>query len=91
MKLLGRDRGGLDDGDHAMATLTGRRTGRGSHLKLVSSNDDAPAMTVAPTGLIRDINDPTPGPRDASALVARFARVLPSDVEVDGIFSLGER
>ncbi len=89
MKLLERDRGGLDDGDHVMATLTGRRTGRGSHLKLVSSNDDAPAMTVAPTGLIREISDPRPGPRDASALVARFARVLPSDAEIDGLFSLG--
>ena len=74
-----------------MATLTGRRTGRGSHLKLVSSNDDARAMTVAPTGLIRDISDPAPGPRDASALVARFAQVLPTDIEVEGIFSLGER
>ena len=91
MKLLRRDRGGLDDGDQTMATLTGRRTGRGSHLKLVSSNDDAPAMTMAPTVSVRDISDPTPGPCDASALVARFARVLPGDVEIDGIFSLGER
>ena len=89
MKLLERDPGGLDDGDHVMATLTGRRTGRGSHLKLVSSNDDARAMTVAPTGLVRDISDPTPGPRDASALVARSAGVIPTDVEIDGIFSLG--
>jgi hypothetical protein len=75
-----------------MATLTKPRTsGRRSHLKLVSSNDDAAAMTVAPTGKICDLDDPNPGPRDASALVARFARVLPADVEIDGIFSLGER
>ena len=74
-----------------MTTLTGKRTSRrGSHLKLVSSNDDARPMTVAPTGQLCDINDPTPGPRDASALVARFARVLPGDVELDGVFSLGE-
>ena len=46
-------------------------------------------MTVAPTGMIRDIDDPNPGPRDASALVARFARVLPPDTDFDGIFSLG--
>ena len=72
-----------------MATLTGRRAGRGSHLKLVSSNDDAPAMTVVPVGTIRDIDDPDPGPRDASALVARFAQVLPADMDFDGIFSLG--
>lgn len=74
-----------------MTTLTGKRTSRrGSHLKLVTSNDDARAMTVAPTGQLCEIDDPNPGPRDASALVARFARVLPGDVELDGLFSLGE-
>ena len=73
-----------------MATLTGTRfSRRGSHLKLVTSMDDGPAMTVAPTGKIFDLDDPTPGPRDASALVARFARVLPADTDFDGIFSLG--
>ena len=59
-------------------------------FKLVSSTDDARAMTVAPAGALRDIHDPNPGPRDARALVAHFARVLPGDVEVDGVFSLGE-
>ncbi len=74
-----------------MTTLTGKRTSRrGSHLKLVSSNDDARPMTVAPTGQLCEIDDPTPGPRDASALVARFSRVIPGDVELDGLFSLGE-
>ena len=74
-----------------MATLTEPRTSRRSHLKLVPSSDDARAMTVAPTGKVCDVDDPTPGPRDAHALIARFARVLPGDVEVDGVFSLGER
>ena len=74
-----------------MATLTDTRLGRrGSHLKLVASMDDGPAMTVAPTGKIFDLDDPAPGPRDASALVARFAQVLPSEVELDGIFTLGQ-
>jgi hypothetical protein len=74
-----------------MTTLMGQRTSRrGSHLKLVSSGDDARSMPVAPTGKVCDIDDPAPGPRDASALITRFARVLPSDVEVDGVFSLGE-
>jgi len=73
-----------------MATLTDARTGRrGSHLKLVRSQDDGPAMTVAPTGKVCDVDDPTPGPRDASALVARFERMLPRDVEFGGVFSLG--
>ena len=74
-----------------MTTLTGARTSRrGSHLKLAPSGDDAGAMTVAPTGKICDLDDPTPGPRDANALITRFARVLPRDVELDGVFSLGE-
>ena len=46
-------------------------------------------MTVAPTGELCDLDDPTPGPRDASALVARFARVLPRDADFVGVFSLG--
>ena len=74
-----------------MTTLTGQRISRrGSHLKLVSSGDDARAMTVVQTGRLCEINDPEPGPRDANALVARFAGLLPGDVEVDGVFSLGE-
>ena len=72
-----------------MATLTDTRKRRGSHLKLVSSKDDGRAMTVAPTGELCDLDDPTPGPRDASALVARFARVLPRDADFGGVFSLG--
>ena len=72
-----------------MATLTDTRTRRGSHLKLVPSLDDGRAMTVAPSGQICDLDDPTPGPRDASALVARFARVLPHDADFGGVFSLG--
>ena len=72
-----------------MATLTDTRTRRGSHLKLVSSQDDGRAMTVAPTGQLCDLDDPTSGPRDASALVACFARVLPSDADFGGVFSLG--
>ena len=46
-------------------------------------------MTVAPTGKLCDLDDPTPGPRDASALIARFARMLPSDCDIDGMFSFG--
>ena len=72
-----------------MTTLTHSRTRRGSHLKLVRSQDDGRAMTVAPTGRLCDLDDPTPGPRDASALVARFSRVLPSDADFGGLFSLG--
>lgn len=72
-----------------MATLTDTRMRGGSHLKLVSSQDDGRAMTVAPTGQLCDLDDPTPGPRDASALVARFSRVLPSDADFGGVFSLG--
>ena len=72
-----------------MATLTDARTRRGSHLKLVPSLDDGRAMTVAPTGQLCDIDDPTPGPRDASAIVARFARVLPLDADFGGVFSFG--
>ena len=47
-------------------------------------------MTTVSMGALRDLDDPHPGPRDASMLVGRFARVLPSDVDCDGIFSLGE-
>lgn len=72
-----------------MATLTHTRGPRGSHLKLVASLDDGRAMTVAPTGQLCDLDDPTPGPRDAAALVARFARVLPHDADFGGLFSLG--
>jgi len=70
-----------------MATLTHTRTRRGSHLKLVRSQDDGRAMTVAPTGQLCDLD--APGPRDASALVTRFSRVLPSDADFGGVFSLG--
>ena len=74
-----------------MATLTDIRSSRrGSHLKLVTSMDDGRPMTVGPTGKICDLDDPTPGPRDAAALVARFSRVLPGDVECHGLFSYGE-
>lgn len=59
-------------------------------LKRAVVLDDAGAMTVAPTGKLCDLDDPTPGPRDASALIARFARVLPGECDVDGMFSLGE-
>ena len=72
-----------------MATLTDTRTRRGSLLKLVRSQDDGRAMTVAPTGQLCDLDDPTPGPRDASALVARFSRVLPREADFGGVFSLG--
>ena len=73
-----------------MATLTGKRPDqRRSHLKRTAANDDGRPMMVGPTGKVRSVDDPTPGPRDASALVARFSRVLPRDVDVDGVFSLG--
>ena len=73
-----------------MATLTKPQSGGGrSHLKLVHSADDARAMTVAPTGQLFDLDDPNPGPRDAAALVARFSRVLPTDIDCDGVFALG--
>jgi hypothetical protein len=65
-----------------MATLTGRRTERrGSHLRLVTSNEQRPRTLP--------IDDPTPGPRDAAALVAHFDALLPIDVETDGVFSFG--
>lgn len=90
MKLLGRA-WEASTREHTMGTLTKPHSGGGrSHLKLVHSVDDARVMTVAPTGRICDLNDPDPGPRDAAALVARFSRVLPHDVECDGVFSLGE-
>ncbi len=77
--------------EHTMGTLTKPRSAGGrSHLKLVHSTDDARGMTVAPTGKLCDLDDPNPGPRDAAALVARFSRVLPSDIDCDGVFSLGE-
>ena len=66
----------------AMATLTGQRTERRkNHLRLVTSNDQR--RRTLP------IDDPTPGPRDATALVAHFDALLPDDVEADGVFSLG--
>ena len=66
----------------AMATLTGHRTERRkNHLRLVTSNDRV--RRTLP------VDDPTPGPRDAAALVAHFDALLPEDVETDGVFSLG--
>ena len=66
----------------AMATLTGHRTERRrNHLRLVTSNDHV--RRTLP------VDDPTPGPRDAAALVAHFDALLPADVETDGVFSLG--
>lgn len=65
-----------------MATLTGQRTERRrNHLRLVTSNDQG--RRTLP------VDDPTPGPRDAAALVAHFDALLPTDVETDGVFSLG--
>jgi hypothetical protein len=63
-------------------TLTGQRTERRrNHLRLVTSND-TPRRTLA-------MDDPTPGPRDAVALVAHFGGLLPADVDTDGVFSFG--
>ena len=73
-----------------MATLTGNRTHGRSHLKLVHSRDDARAMNTASLDALRALDDPSPGPRDASLLASRFATVLPDDTDFDGIFSLGE-
>ena len=65
-----------------MATLTGQRTERRrNHLRLVT-NDERVRRTLP-------VDDPTPGPRDAAALVAHFDALLPDDVETDGVFSLG--
>ena len=65
-----------------MATLTGQRTERRrNHLRLVT-NDERVRRTLP-------IDDPTPGPRDAAALVAHFDALLPADVETDGVFSFG--
>ena len=65
-----------------MATLTGQRTERRrNHLRLVTSNE-ARRRTLP-------VDDPTPGPRDAAALVAHFDALLPETVEADGVFTLG--
>jgi hypothetical protein len=65
-----------------MATLTGQRTERRrNHLHLVTSNE--PRRRTLP------VDDPTPGPRDAAALVAHFDGLLPDDVDTDGVFTLG--
>jgi hypothetical protein len=65
-----------------MAALTGQRTERRrNHLRLVST-------TETPRRLLA-VDDPTPGPRDAEALVAHFDALLPTDVETDGVFTLG--
>jgi hypothetical protein len=66
----------------AMATLTGRRTQRRrNHLRLVTG-DERTRRTLP-------VDDPTPGPRDAAALVEHFGALLPNDVETEGVFSLG--
>ena len=65
-----------------MAALTGQRTERRrNHLRLVTT-DDKPRRLLA-------VSDPTPGPRDADALVAHFDALLPDDVDTDGVFTLG--
>jgi hypothetical protein len=65
-----------------MATMTGQRTDRRrNHLRLVTSNER--------TRRTLPIDDPTPGPRDATALVAHFDALLPDDVDTDGVFSFG--
>jgi hypothetical protein len=63
-------------------TLTGQRTERRrNHLRLVTSNEQR-RRTLS-------IDDPTPGPRDAAALVAHFDALLPDAVDVEGVFTLG--
>ena len=65
-----------------MATLTGQRTERRrNHLRLVTSNEQR-RQTLP-------VDDPTPGPRDAAALVAHFDALLPDDVDADGVLTLG--
>ena len=64
-----------------MATLTGQRTERQrNHLRLVTTDERRRTLPV---------DDPTPGPRDAAALVAHFDALLPADVDTDGVFTLG--
>lgn len=46
-------------------------------------------MNTASLDALRAMEDPSPGPRDASMLVSRFASVLPDDTDYDGVFSLG--
>jgi hypothetical protein len=46
------------------------------------------STTETPRRLLA-VDDPTPGPRDAEALVAHFDALLPTDVETDGVFTLG--
>jgi hypothetical protein len=63
-------------------TLTGQRTERRrNHLRLVTTNETRRHPLA--------MDDPTPGPRDAVALVAHFGALLPADVDTDGVFSLG--
>jgi len=65
-----------------MATLTGHRTERRrNHLRLVTSNDHV--RRTLP------VDDPTPGPRDAAALVAHFDALLPAEVDAEGVVTLG--
>ncbi len=67
-----------------MTALTGPRTHtRRAHLRLVTS-DDLPVRTTVAVAI-----DPEPGPKDATELVGRFARLLPGDEVGDGVFSLG--
>ena len=47
-------------------------------------------MTTTSAHAIPSFEDPNPGPRDAAMLVRRFAEVLPSDDNFDGVFSYGE-
>lgn len=66
-----------------MTALTGQRSHtRRSHLRLVTS-DDRPTRVATSVAI-----DPEPGPKDATELVDRFARLLPGD-DADGLFSLG--
>jgi hypothetical protein len=65
-----------------MATLTHRRDRSArNHLTLVSTVE-----TVEPT--VRRVEDPEPGPRDADELVARFASLLPDQLDCDGAFTI---
>lgn len=69
-----------------MTTLTGQRTqARRAHLTLVSS-DGRSTHAASP---VLAMDDPRNGPRDAAALVAAYARILPGDAAGDGVFTLG--
>ena len=69
-----------------MTTMTGhRRSTRREHLRLVTTDSPAPRP-----GATLPVADPTPGPRDAAEVVARFSALLPPPGEdLDGCFSLG--